>query len=223
MDLELTPAEAEQFQAALLSAFPNRGNLEQLVFFRLGQELDQLVPPGAYANNVTNLIKWANAEGKAWALLDAAYEKVPGNPKLRAFYQQIKVRLPLPNDNALDTATAVIGKPLPPNGAIPPRVLTPSLRQQLVDAVLLIPGAETPEGRSAYLLGLPASPTRVPGNAQADLNTIFAQLDGLGRLDSGQWPVLLVIDNILPFAKGFAIHSVISALRQTLEDAYGAH
>ena len=92
-----------------------------------------------------------------------------------------------------------------------------------MEAVLLIPTSETYEGRSAYLLGLPASPSRNPNNAQVDLNTILSQLDGLGRMDTGQWPLLLVIDNILPYAKGYAVHGVISNVKQTLEQAYIAH
>jgi hypothetical protein len=103
------------------------------------------------------------------------------------------------------------------------QTLKQPLRLQLVDAVLLLPVSQTPEGRSAYLLGLPMSLDRNPSNAQADLNMIFDQLDRLGPLASGEWPLLLVIDNILPFAKGFAIHSVISDWRHTLEEAYGAH
>jgi hypothetical protein len=216
MDLELTPAEAEQFQAALLSAFPNRGDLKQLVYFRVEQELDQLVPPGTYANNVTDLIKWANAAGKAWALLSAAHDKVPGSPKLRDFYQRIKARLPSEDETERRDAGG-------PSG-LPPRALTPPLRQQLVGAVMLIPTSGTYEGRTAYLLGLPSSLSRNANDARADLDTTFAQLDGLGRLESGQWPLLLVIDNILQYVQGFPdVQNVISHVRQSLEQAYAAH
>jgi hypothetical protein len=53
---------------------------------------------------------------------------------------------------------------------------------------------------------------------------IFAQLDGLGQLASKQWPLLLVIDNILHLVEGYpALHNVISDVRQALEQAYAAH
>ena len=77
---------------------------------------------------------------------------------------------------------------------LPPRVLTQPLRQQLVDAVLRIPAADSFEGRTAFLLGLPASLSRNAPNARADLDAVFVQLDGLGRLDSSQWPLLAAID-----------------------------
>ncbi len=73
------------------------------------------------------------------------------------------------------------------------------------------------------MLGLPASLSRSPTNARADLDAIFGQLDGLGRLDSGQWPLLVVIDNILTYARGFEVHGIISQVRQGLEDAYRGH
>jgi hypothetical protein len=61
-------------------------------------------------------------------------------------------------------------------------------------------------------------------DALTDLNMIFAQLDGLGQLASKQWPLLLVIDNILHLVEGYpALHNVISDVRQALEQAYAAH
>ena len=104
---------------------------------------------------------------------------------------------------------------------LPPQVLTGSLRQTLVDAVLRLPVSDSFEGRSAFLLGLPASLNRNPTNARADLDTIFAQLDALGRLNSGQWPLLLVIENILPYAQGWGeVHGAINKVKKSLEEAY---
>jgi hypothetical protein len=89
---------------------------------------------------------------------------------------------------------------------------------------MLIPTSGTYEGRTAYLLGLPSSLSRNANDARADLDTTFAQLDGLGRLESGQWPLLLVIDNILQYVQGFPdVQNVISHVRQSLEQAYAAH
>jgi hypothetical protein len=211
MDWEITPAEAEKFQDALLKAFPNRGDLEQLVFFRLGQHLDQIVGSGTYAKTVSDLIIWADGEGKAWDLLCAAHEKNPGNPRLKAFYQSIAARQsPTPPADAGGAPTA-----------LPPRALTPDLRQKLVEIVMKIPGTQKEDVRSGYLLGIPGSLNRIPGNAWADLNAIFDQLDGLGRLASGEWPLLLVIDNILAYVQGYPdIENPIQQIRQKLEQAY---
>jgi hypothetical protein len=206
--VELTFREGVKLRRALRTAFRSRSALAQVVFDQLREDLGQHTGDGEYGEVLVKLIVWAEANGRTVDLIRGARTGNPGDDLLREFevdYQALR-----------HTAGGVSG--------LPPRVMTPSLRQQLVDAVLLIPGSDIPDGRSAYLLGLPVAPTRIPNNALADLNTIFAQLDGLGRLDSGQWPLLLVIDNILPYVQGYPdIRNVISSVRHTLELAYGAH
>jgi hypothetical protein len=90
MDLELTPAEFEQFRDALLSAFPSRGDLEQLVYFRLEVPLNQIVGGGNYRDVVKDLIVWANGQGKVDKLLTEARKVNRGNHKLRQFEEQIR-------------------------------------------------------------------------------------------------------------------------------------
>ncbi|HKZ00675.1 MAG TPA: effector-associated domain EAD1-containing protein [Pyrinomonadaceae bacterium] len=203
--LELTPAEVEQFQTALLSTFPNRGDLEQLVYFRLGQDSYQIVSGGNYANYVTNLIIWANAEGKAWALLSAAHDKVPGNPKLRGFYQRIKARLapPVPTP--------------PPNPDFPEALI-----KDLINALLDMAHVQIFEGRTNLLAGLPGITgfTRDQNNARSDLEGIVAQLQRLGRLSSGEWPLLMLVDNALPYVKGYAVGDQLAKVRQRLVQFY---
>lgn len=205
--VELTFREGVKLRRALRAAFRSRSALAQVVFDQLREDLGQIAGDGDYGEVLVKLIVWAEVTGRTVDLIRGARTGNPGDDLLSEFEIEYQAQ-----------HHAVRGVP-----GLPPRVLAPPLRQQLVDAVLLIPGSETYEGRSAYLLGLPASPSRTPAIAQADLNTILAQLDGLGRLDSGQWPLLLVIDNILPYAKGYAVHGVISTIRQTLEQAYSTH
>jgi len=205
--VELTFREGVKLRRALRAAFRSRSALAQVVFDQLREDLGQIAGDGDYGEVLVKLIVWAEVTGRTVDLIRGARTGNPGDDLLSEFEIEYQAQ-----------HHAVGGVP-----GLPPRVLAPPLRQQLVDAVLLIPGSETSEGRSAYLLGLPASPSRTPAIAQADLNTILAQLDGLGRLDSGQWPLLLVIDNILPYAKGYAVHGVISTIRQTLEHAYSTH
>jgi len=209
-NLILTPAEVGQFQDALLSAF-NRSGLEQLVYIRLGEDLDQIVEDGSLAKVVLDLVKWANQQGKAEVLLRAARSENPGNSELRAFDEQIQSRL--------------VNPPAPPTPAAPPAPvtspLTPALRLELVEAVLQLPVASDYAGRSGFLQGVPAAVTR-SNDPRTDLNTMFDQLNRLGRLVSGEWPLLVVIDNILPFTTGWQAHDVVQRIRQTLAQAYGA-
>lgn len=79
----------QQFQKALLSAFPTPGKLKQMVRFRLDENLEA-ISTGNLSEVVSNLIEWAEAEGKLEELLIAARKENPGNPALRKFDEQIR-------------------------------------------------------------------------------------------------------------------------------------
>jgi hypothetical protein len=204
--VELTFREGVKLRRSLRSAFRSRSALAQVVFDQLHEDLGHIAESEDYGEVLLKLIVWAEANGRT-ADLTCGRTMNPGDDLLSEFEVEYQARR-----HGIDGSFR-----------LPPRVLTQPQRQQLVDAVLLIPASDTYDGRSAFLLGLPASPSRIPNNARADLDTIFAQLDGLGRLDSGQWPLLLVIDNILPYAQGFEVHGIISQVKQSLEEAYCDH
>ena len=90
-DLTLTPAELEQFRDALLSAF-TVGELEQVVFFGLEENLDALVDRGPTRQMVADLVIWANNHNKTAALLARARSDNPGNVKLRQFDESLKAK-----------------------------------------------------------------------------------------------------------------------------------
>src|SRR5690242_18673751 len=87
--MKLRGAQVQLFQEALLDAFPNRGVLAQMVRFQLDENLDALVKEANLASIVFELITWAEARGKLEALLVAACTANPGNPRLRAFTEEI--------------------------------------------------------------------------------------------------------------------------------------
>jgi hypothetical protein len=89
----------QQFHKALLSAFPTPGKLRQMVRFKLDENLDAISPwldatriaGGAnHSEVVSNLIEWADAEGRLEELLIAACKEIPGNPDLRRFDEQMR-------------------------------------------------------------------------------------------------------------------------------------
>lgn len=204
MDLELTPTEVEEFKDALLNAFPFKGDLEQLVFFGLGEYLNQLVADGPYAKIVTDLIIWVNGQGKVEILLTQARKKNPGNSKLRKFEGQIY------GDSS-------------PKPVLYPRSspLTPALRRQLIDVLLTLPITDDFAGRSVLLIGITGNLNRNSGNARLDFDLIIDQLDSLGQLNSGSWPLLLLIDNALEHVKGFKQpEEALKTVRQVLAKAY---
>ncbi|WP_438023449.1 effector-associated domain EAD1-containing protein [Sorangium sp. So ce233] len=81
-------ARIENFQKALLDAFPSRPALEQLVWYGLGEQLDTLTSERSMQTAVFELLKWAKAQGRLDALLDQARKKNPDNPELRAFVEE---------------------------------------------------------------------------------------------------------------------------------------
>ncbi|WP_063800830.1 GUN4 domain-containing protein [Mastigocoleus testarum] len=88
-DIQLDGKSRKQFHDALLSAFPSKANLEQMVSFELNENLDTIATGGSYSEVVFKLIEWSEARGKVENLLDAARSSNPGNPKLQGFAQQI--------------------------------------------------------------------------------------------------------------------------------------
>ena len=89
-DMELDGRTRKQFHEALLSAFPSKASLEQMVSFELDENLDTISTGGNYAEVVFTLIKWAQAQGRVKELLTAARSQNPGNPKLRSFEEQMR-------------------------------------------------------------------------------------------------------------------------------------
>jgi hypothetical protein len=202
MALELTPSEIEQFKDALVKAF-NRGTLEQLVLFRLGEHLDDIVERGPLGKMVTDLIVWANAQGKADTLLREARDMNRGNPYLQQFEAQIQARL----------------APQPPAA---PTALTPTLRTQLITLLLRIDITDSYTGRSGLLSTISGSSSlsRDEHIRQRDLELIIDQLNQRGQLSTGAWPLLLLIANAQSYVEGYAIEDDLQAVWQALAQTY---
>jgi hypothetical protein len=205
MDLVLTPAEVGKFQEALLNAF-NRSELEQLVYLRLGVNLNDVVADRPHRQVVFDLIKWANSQGKIESLLRAAREENPGNVLLRQFDDAIRVRSAPP-------------QPTPPRVTKIPR----NQLRDLIDLLQQVPGAADFAQRSAFLGGIPGTQalTRSQSSLRADLDSMVNGLNELGRLATGEWPLLILIDNALGYVRGFELELQLQAVRQQLAQAYG--
>jgi hypothetical protein len=206
--IELTFREGIKLRRSLRAAFRSQSALKQVIFDQLREDLVQIAGGGDYGEILVKLLVWSEVNSRTVDLIRAVRAGNPGDDSLREFEADYQKQRPNAGDGS----------------GLPPRVLTPVLRLGLVEAVMLIPSSATPDGRSTYLLGLPGSLSRIPNDARADLNMIFDQLDGLGRLATGSWPLLLVIDNILAYVQGYPdISTQISHIKQRLEQAYNAH
>ena len=89
MDIVLTPAEVKQFREALKSAF-NRSELEQVVYFGLEVQFEDIVANSNFDKEVSDLVMWANGKNKVALLLKEARSENDGNIKLREFDAYIK-------------------------------------------------------------------------------------------------------------------------------------
>jgi hypothetical protein len=89
MTTNLTGRDYQQLQRALISAFPRRADLEQMLLFQLGESLDAIVASGNLAETTFSLVQWAVARGRLADLIAGAREANPGNADLRAFAEQV--------------------------------------------------------------------------------------------------------------------------------------
>jgi hypothetical protein len=76
----------DNLRGALLSAFPSKNDLEQLVYFKLdGKNLDHIVETSGQnlSGIVFKLIQWSESKGCLGKLIQGAYEQNPENPELK--------------------------------------------------------------------------------------------------------------------------------------------
>jgi len=86
---KLDKLQREQLYKALLSAFPSRSELKQLVDFGLDHNLDRIASDGNLDQTVFALIKWAETHSLERELIRAACRANPGNGQLQSFVSQL--------------------------------------------------------------------------------------------------------------------------------------
>jgi len=79
-----TPQQRKKLRDALISAFPERPLLEQLLDFELDKKLNQITPDSNLQTVVYKLIERAQAEEWLLDLVHAARRENPGNSQLKA-------------------------------------------------------------------------------------------------------------------------------------------
>lgn len=80
---ELQGTEKEALRDALVSAFPTRNDLDELLTFGLDKPLNSISPPAdAIPTATLKVIRWAEAQGKTSKLVASARARNPGNPAL---------------------------------------------------------------------------------------------------------------------------------------------
>src|SRR5262245_53152757 len=82
-NIRLTGKQLSLLEPGMLDAFPTSDKLKRLLLFRLDEQLNHIAAEQAnLRDKMTQLLQWAEAEGRTKELVLAAVEEVPGNPRL---------------------------------------------------------------------------------------------------------------------------------------------
>ena len=103
MALNLKGPQLQALRDALVSAFPQYDNLNELMLFKMNERLERHVARGPMNRVATDLILWAEAEGKLESLIAAALAQVPGNPALRRFAFEVSLTSDAPPEGQLES------------------------------------------------------------------------------------------------------------------------
>jgi hypothetical protein len=88
--------QARELQAALLSAFPTKDQLDELAWYGLSVSLDTIALDGPLPARVTKLLQWAESTNNLDALVRQATTKNPTNPDLIAYVAKWSAVTPQP-------------------------------------------------------------------------------------------------------------------------------
>lgn len=150
--MPLSGSQYGQIQEALLSAFPSRSELAQMVRFGLDVNLDHVAGGRSLREITFELIQWAEAHGFTEQLLAAARRAAPGHPALHALAWDQET----PVDKPLNQSRRGVYSTRSPSATT---VLSPLERMRLVLALDSLPERSFMELHS--LLSTP--PGVVPG------------------------------------------------------------
>lgn len=98
--MKLSPQERQLLRNALVSAFSERSLLEQLLYYELDKNLNQITKDSNLNDVVFKLIQTAESEGWVVDLISAARKQNPGNSKLEVIAKRLdKQKLKLNNED----------------------------------------------------------------------------------------------------------------------------
>jgi len=149
---ELSGEERRDLNEALLSAFPSLGRLEQMVRFRMDENLSAVAGGSTLRDVVFDLVEWAEAQGRLAELIRGATAEVPGNPRLKEVVARLLPRL--------EAMPAVGGAPSHPTGhteqpSAAARTLSFEATEKLGNALLRLSCMKDGPSRTTIIRQLP--------------------------------------------------------------------
>ena len=119
--MKLDGKQKQTLYNTLLSAFPTRGGLSQMMVFQMDENLEKVAGGETYSDVVLNLIQWAESQGLLRKLILGARRQNPGNDDLFAFAVQLGLESPQE-------------KPQPEKKDVKPDHTEPSNLQRIISA-----------------------------------------------------------------------------------------
>ncbi len=103
-----TPQQRKKLRDALINAFPERSSLEQLLYFELGKNLNEITKDSNLQYVVYQLIQTAEAQGWLLTLVRVAQKENPGNLQLSAIATELLTDNPIttPYNSSKENAIA---------------------------------------------------------------------------------------------------------------------
>jgi endonuclease G, mitochondrial len=89
--MELRGDQFEQLRIALQRAYTAKSKLKLLVREELNERLDEIVGGNNLTETVTELVEWAEEQGRLVELVSAAILRNPGNTRLRLFVESFGI------------------------------------------------------------------------------------------------------------------------------------
>lgn len=86
--MELSATEKEELRDALLEAYPSFEDLDQMVYFKLEENLEAIAKSQELRSVILSLFKWATSKGQWENLIKGACKYNPDNPKLKGIYNK---------------------------------------------------------------------------------------------------------------------------------------
>jgi len=103
MPIDLKGKQLEGLRDALVSAFPSYADLKMMVLFEMNEKLQSHVEPGPMKRVASDVIEWAEAQGKLDALIAGARAQNPGNRLLLQFAVEVSLTSDAPPVGRLES------------------------------------------------------------------------------------------------------------------------
>lgn len=169
----------------------------------VGLDTRQIRSDGTIYHYWDAILNEARKQNLTDALLQYAIERYPRNPTLQKLAQRYWAA-------QQEIAPPVLSR------------VRAELLAELVTILSELPITETFLGRTNLLSDIPGADklNRLEYSKQGDLQLILNQLDRLGCLADGRWPLIILLDGVLPGVQSFKLGNDLTELRDKLVQVY---